>query len=98
VSRRSALRADLRRALDALGEACQRHADGGGSDTLIRDGLIQRCGWATDEAQWFRVLEARNLCSHTYSEPTADEVARAIPAFLPALRALAATLPAADED
>lgn len=49
-------------------------------------------GWATDEPTWFRMLEARNLSSHTYSEPIAEELAREIPAFLPALRTVIANL------
>ena len=50
-------------------------------------------GWLQDETLWFRMLEARNLSSHTYSAPLAEEVAGEIPLFLPALRALLAALP-----
>jgi nucleotidyltransferase substrate binding protein (TIGR01987 family) len=49
-------------------------------------------GWARGEPLWFRMLEARNLSSHTYDESLAEEVAREIPAFVPALRALAHAL------
>lgn len=51
-------------------------------------------GWARDEAQWLRMLEARNLSSHTYDERVAEEVAREIPGFVPALRALGTALDA----
>ncbi len=50
-------------------------------------------GWAQDEVLWFGMLEARNLSSHTYSEPIAEELANEIPRFLPALRVLIAALP-----
>ena len=47
-----------------------------------------QAGWSQDEALWFRTLEARNLCAHTYDEVVADEVASEVARFLPALRAL----------
>lgn len=53
-------------------------------------------GWAQDEALWLRMLEARNLSSHTYDERLADELAGEIPRFVPALRALAGALLATD--
>jgi nucleotidyltransferase substrate binding protein (TIGR01987 family) len=49
-------------------------------------------GWAFEEATWFRMLEARNLASHTYDEAVAEELAREIPAFVPPLRDLVAAL------
>lgn len=49
-------------------------------------------GWAADEPMWFRMLEARNMSAHTYSEPIAAELAREIPGFLPGLRSLIANL------
>lgn len=52
-----------------------------------------RATWARDEATWFRMLEARNLSTHTYSEAIAQELASEIPAFLPAPRSLVAALP-----
>jgi nucleotidyltransferase substrate binding protein (TIGR01987 family) len=131
VSKESAVRADLVRAVDRLDEACRRVAGPAPTDLLLRDGLIQRfefcfelawkaiqataavegvavrspksalahalrMGWAADESLWFRMLEARNLSSHTYHEPVAEEVAAEIPRFLPALRTLVATLPPTD--
>lgn len=45
-------------------------------------------GWVTDEPTWFHMLEARNLSPHTYSEPIAEELARAIPMFVGPLRGL----------
>jgi hypothetical protein len=42
VSKESAIRADLVRALDRLDEACRRLAAPGPADPLLRDGLIQR--------------------------------------------------------
>ena len=56
-----------------------------------------QASWAHDEALWFRMLEARNLCSHTYDEAVAQEVAAEAPRFVPALRALCAGLPPAPE-
>jgi nucleotidyltransferase substrate binding protein (TIGR01987 family) len=53
-------------------------------------------GWARDESLWFRMLEARNLTSHTYDEEVAAELSREIPAFLAPLRGLAASLPSSD--
>ncbi len=49
-------------------------------------------GWAVDEAIWFRMLEARNMTSHTYSESIAEELAREIPSFLEPLHGLIAQL------
>lgn len=51
-----------------------------------------QAGWATDEPLWFRMLEARNLSSHTYDQSTAAELAAAIPAFLAPLRTLITAL------
>ncbi len=52
-----------------------------------------QCGWAQDEALWFRMLEARSLSTHTYSEPIAAELAEEIPRFLPELEVLLNSLP-----
>jgi nucleotidyltransferase substrate binding protein (TIGR01987 family) len=51
-------------------------------------------GWTADEPLWFRMLEARNLSSHTYDERIAEELAAEIPRYVPPLRALAQALPA----
>ena len=127
MSKADALRADSLRALQALDEALVRWA-ATPTDTLYRDGLIQRfefcfelawktvqaiaadegtplrspktalahalrAGWTGDEPLWFRMLEARNLCSHTYDADTAQEVAEQIADFAIALRELLAALP-----
>ena len=49
--------------------------------------------WVAAEPLWFRMLEARNLSSHTYNESIANELADEIPQFLSALRALIAAFP-----
>lgn len=49
-------------------------------------------GWARGEETWFRMLEARNLSSHTYDEAVAEELAAEIPAFVAPLRSLADAL------
>ena len=47
-----------------------------------------RNGWLSDEATWVAMLETRNLTSHTYREPLALDVYRALPGFAVALDAL----------
>ena len=49
-------------------------------------------GWVGDEGIWFRMLEARNLSSHTYAEAVAAELAREIPGFVDPLRVLVRAL------
>ena len=46
-----------------------------------------RLGWLDDEQQWLKVLEDRNLTSHTYREPLALEIYGRIPAHHGAMRA-----------
>ena len=45
-----------------------------------------RQGWLGDEQAWLKMLEDRNLTSHTYQEPLALEFYRRIPAHHDALR------------
>ena len=45
-----------------------------------------RLGWLDDEPKWLKVLEDRNLTSHTYREPLALEIYGRIPAHHAAMR------------
>ena len=45
-----------------------------------------RLGWLDDEPKWLKVLEDRNLTSHTYREPLALEIYSRIPAHHAAMR------------
>jgi nucleotidyltransferase substrate binding protein (TIGR01987 family) len=45
-----------------------------------------RLGWLDDEQRWLKVLQDRNLSSHTYREPLALEIYRRLPAHHAALR------------
>lgn len=45
-----------------------------------------RLGWLDDEQRWLKLLEDRNLTSHTYREPLALEIYRRIPAHHAAMR------------
>lgn len=49
-------------------------------------------GWIEGEAAWLRMLEARNLSSHTYNERIASDLALEIPRFLNPLRQLVESL------
>jgi nucleotidyltransferase substrate binding protein (TIGR01987 family) len=51
-----------------------------------------RQGWLDDEQAWLRLLEDRNLTSHTYQEPLALEIYRRIPSHHGAMRAVAQEL------
>jgi nucleotidyltransferase substrate binding protein (TIGR01987 family) len=44
-----------------------------------------RLGWLDDEQRWLKLLEDRNLTSHTYREPLAREIYSRIPAHHAAL-------------
>jgi nucleotidyltransferase substrate binding protein (TIGR01987 family) len=46
-----------------------------------------RLGWLDDEPKWLRVLEDRNLTSHTYKEQLALEIYGRIPMHHAAMRA-----------
>jgi len=122
-----ALLHDLERAIERLEEGCQRLKTQTESDSLLRDGLIQRfefcfelgwksiqaaaavegvivrspkgalghalaSSWIDEESLWFRMLEARNLSSHTYNERIAAELVSEIPTFLTPLRLLLGSL------
>jgi nucleotidyltransferase substrate binding protein (TIGR01987 family) len=45
-----------------------------------------RLGWLDDEPKWLKVLEDRNLTSHTYREALALEIYGRIPAHHAAMR------------
>ena len=45
-----------------------------------------RLGWLEDEATWLRMLDDRNLTSHTYREALAREIYSRIPAHHAAMR------------
>ena len=127
MSKLESLGRDFDRAVSRLEEACERLRADPQSDSLLRDGLIQRfefsfelgwktvqakaaaegvvvrspksalahalaSGWIESEANWFRILEARNLSSHTYNERTAAELAVTIFDFLEPLLSLADAL------
>ena len=44
-----------------------------------------RLGWLDDEQRWLKLLEDRNLTSHTYREALALEIYRRIPAHYVAM-------------
>jgi nucleotidyltransferase substrate binding protein (TIGR01987 family) len=46
-----------------------------------------RLGWLSDEPKWLKVLDDRNLTSHTYREQLALEIYGRIPAHHAAMRA-----------
>ncbi|MCP9440454.1 MAG: nucleotidyltransferase substrate binding protein [Nitrospira sp.] len=48
--------------------------------TAFQLGLIQEC------SDWFRMLEDRNLTSHTYNEATAETIYSHLPAYLLLIR------------
>lgn len=54
-----------------------------------------RLGWLDDELKWLKVLEDRNLTSHTYREPLALEIYGRIPAHHAAMREVVQKLHAA---
>jgi nucleotidyltransferase substrate binding protein (TIGR01987 family) len=54
-----------------------------------------RLGWLDDEPKWLKVLEDRNLTSHTYREPLALEIYGRIPAHHAAMREVVQKLRAA---
>ena len=54
-----------------------------------------RLGWLDDEPKWLKVLEDRNLTSHTYREPLALEIYGRIPAHYAAMREVVQKLRAA---
>ena len=45
-----------------------------------------RLGWLDDEERWLKLLDDRNLTSHTYREALALEIYRRIPAHHAAMR------------
>jgi nucleotidyltransferase substrate binding protein (TIGR01987 family) len=60
-------------------------------------GVLQqayRLGWLDDEQRWLKLLEDRNLTSHTYREPLAREIYDRIPAHYGAMREAAQKLQA----
>jgi nucleotidyltransferase substrate binding protein (TIGR01987 family) len=46
-----------------------------------------RLGWLDDEPRWLKLLEDRNLTSHTYREPLALEIYGRVPVHHAAMRA-----------
>jgi len=90
-------------AADATGDALKAIQSVAGTEGVVvrspKTALAHalQAGWAQDEGLWFRMLEARNLCSHTYDEVVANEVAAEVRGFLPALRALRSGLPQVSE-
>jgi nucleotidyltransferase substrate binding protein (TIGR01987 family) len=48
--------------------------------TAFQLGVIQ------EDPEWFRMLEDRNLTSHTYNEATAESIYSHLPTYLPLLR------------
>jgi nucleotidyltransferase substrate binding protein (TIGR01987 family) len=46
-----------------------------------------RIGWLQDEPAWLKLLESRNLTTHTYREEVARQVYRQVREGLPILRA-----------
>jgi nucleotidyltransferase substrate binding protein (TIGR01987 family) len=53
-----------------------------------------RLGWLDDEQRWLKLLEDRNLTSHTYREALAQEIYSRIPAHHAAMREVAQKLSA----
>lgn len=51
-----------------------------------------RLGWLQNEEHWLKMLDDRNLTSHTYREPLALEIYRRIAAHHAAMREVAARL------
>lgn len=45
-------------------------------------------GWIADEALWLRMLDDRNLTSHTYDKVLAQEIYDRLPDYLPVLKKL----------
>ena len=54
-----------------------------------------RLGWLDDEGRWLKLLEDRNLTSHTYQEALALEIYRRIPVHHAAMRDVVQKLRAA---
>jgi nucleotidyltransferase substrate binding protein (TIGR01987 family) len=48
--------------------------------------------WLDDQELWLDMLSSRNLMAHTYSSADALGIYQRLPAYLPALRALAGAL------
>ena len=54
--------------------------------------IAWRNRWLAEESVWLDMLEERDLTSHTYHEPTAKEVFKSLPEYLPQFAALQAAL------
>lgn len=57
---------------------------------VIRE--MARSGYIDDVALWLQAIDMRNLSSHTYKEPLAEQVYAFACAFVPALKRLLARL------
>ena len=67
--------------------------EGNSPRAVLREAF--RLGWLDEEQSWLKLLEDRNLTSHTYREPLALEIYRRIPQHHAAMRAVVQKLSAA---
>ena len=78
--------------------------DAAGADGLSADSpkacfrVAFQQGWVDDEMGWLRVLEDRNISSHTYNEDLAVEIFDRLPSHLKLMEVLARSLEKAGKE
>lgn len=74
---------------ELLWKSLKTYCDDAGVPTFSpKDSLRNafQLGILADDAAWFRMLEDRNLTSHTYKEATAEAIYSRLPQYLPMMR------------
>lgn len=71
----------LKRALEAEGMICQT-----ARETLK---IAYQIGWISPEELWLQMLDDRNMTSHTYDQPTANQIYANIQTYHPEILKLA---------
>lgn len=71
----------LKRALEAEGMICQTARE------TLKTGY--QIGWIGPEELWLQMLDDRNMTSHTYDQPTANQIYTHIQSYHPEIQRLA---------
>lgn len=71
----------LKRALEVEGMICQTARE------ALKTGF--QIGWINPEELWLQMLDDRNMTSHTYDQPTAQQIYNNIQSYYPEIQKLA---------